>query len=102
MSNQKSKIENRKFVMGEHAPGGTRQRVSACRKRLRRTRATQRALKLALDEAVLEASELLKLASGQEDFGDSENVFEEAGASNLSRTRRFTPEVDRRTRLRAR
>lgn len=88
--------------MGSHAPCGTKQRVSACRKRLRRTRATQRALKLALDEAVLEANELLKLAAGDEEFSDSGNVFEEAGASNVRRNRRFTPEVDRRTRLRAR
>jgi hypothetical protein len=102
LSNQKSQIKNRKFVMGSHASCGTKQRVSACRKRLRRTRATQRALKLALDEAVLEANELLKLAAGDEEFNDSENVFEEAGASNVNRTRRFTPEVDRRTRLRAR
>jgi hypothetical protein len=102
LSNQKSEIKNRKFVVGEHAPGGTKQRVSACRKRLRQTRAAQRALRLALDEAVVEASELLELASGDEELSDSENVFEEAGASNLSRTRRFTPEVDRRTRLRAR
>ena len=87
---------------GECAPGGTRQRVSACRKRLRRARATQRALKLAQDEAVLEADELLKAVSGDADLSDTENVFLEAGASSLRTTRRFTPEVDRRARLRAR
>ena len=87
---------------GECAPGGTRQRVSACRKRLRHTRATQRALKLAQDEAVLEANELLRSVSGDADFSDAENILEEAGASSLRATRQFTSEVDRRARLRAR
>jgi hypothetical protein len=59
-------------------------------------------LRLEQDEAVLEAAELLELVSGVGDFGDSENVFEEAGASKLAETRRFSPEVDRRVRLRAR
>jgi hypothetical protein len=85
-----------------YAPGETKQRVSACRKRLRRTRATQRALRLAQDEAVIEANELLKLVPKDGEFSGSENVFEEAGASNTRTTRRFTPEVDRRARLRAR
>ena len=62
----------------------------------------QRTLKIAQDEAVLEAAELLKLVSGSEESSDSENVFEEAGATPLGATRRFTPEVDRRARLRAR
>lgn len=102
MFNQKSKIKNRKFVTGDCAPGGTRQRVSACRKRLRRARATQRALKLAQDEAVLEADELLRSIPGNADLSDSENAFEEAGTAGLRTTRRFTPPVDRRARLRAR
>lgn len=87
---------------GDCAPHGTRQRVSACRKRLRRTRAIQRSLKLAQDEAVLEANELLRTVSGDADFSDSENDFEEAGTSSLKTTRRFAPPVDRRARLRAR
>jgi len=87
---------------GDCASGGTRQRISACRKRLRRTRATQKALRLAQDEAVLEANELLGAVAGDADFSDSENVSEEAGTSSLKTIRRFTPEVDRRARLRAR
>jgi hypothetical protein len=102
LSNRKSQIKNQKFIMGEHAPGGTKQRVSACRKRLRQSRATQRGLKLAQDKAALSASELSPAASDSGDFGDSENVFEEAGAHGLGATRRFTPEVDHRARLRAR
>lgn len=62
----------------------------------------QRAHKLAQDEAVREASELLKLFPENGDLSHSENVFEEAGASRTGATRRFTPEVDRRGRLRAR
>lgn len=62
----------------------------------------QRALKLEQDEAVLEASELLELVSGVRDFSEPENGFEEAGASKLAQTRRFSSEVDRRVRLRAR
>jgi hypothetical protein len=69
---------------------------------LRQSRATQKALKLAQDEAVLEAKELLRAVPDSADFSDSENVFEEAGASSLKTTRRFTPPVDRRARLRAR
>ena len=88
--------------MGEHAPGGTKQRVSACRKRLRQSRAAQRGLKLAQGEAALRASEVRKSVSDSGDFSNSENVFEEAGAHGLGATRRFTPEVDRRARLRAR
>ena len=89
--------------MGQHAPSGTKQRVSACRKRLRQSRATQRGLKSAQDEAALRASELsLQEVSGSGDFSDSEDVFEEAGAHGLGAARRFTPEVDRRARLRAR
>ena len=88
--------------MGEHAPSGTRERVSACRKRLRQSRAMQRGLKSAQDEAALRASELSPAASDSGDSSDSENVFEEARASRLGATRRFTPEVDRRARLRAR
>jgi hypothetical protein len=86
----------------EQARNGTRQRVVACRKRLRRERATQRALRVERDEAVLAADELLALVSGDARFADSEEIFEEAGAAHTRETRRFTPEVDRRTRLRAR
>jgi hypothetical protein len=87
---------------GDCAPGGTRQRVSACRKRLRRARATQKERRLAQDEAVLEANELLRTVTVNADLSDSENVFEEAGTAGLRTARRFTPEVDRRARLRAR
>jgi hypothetical protein len=87
---------------GDYAAGGTRQRVSACRRRLRQARVNRRALKLARDEAVLEAKELLRSVNSSADLSDPENVFEEAGASSLRTTRQFTSEVDRRARLRAR
>ena len=81
---------------------GTKQRVVACRKRLRRRRALQKASRLAHDEAVVAANELLALVPNEADFTDSEDDFDEAGASTAGATRRFTPEVDRRARLRAR
>ena len=83
----------------EQSPNGTRRRISACRKRLRRTR-----VKLVeQDEAVLAAQELLALVPIDADFGDPGNDFEEAGAPKLATTaRQFAPEVDRRPRLRAR
>ncbi len=78
-----------------HGAGGTRQRISACRKRLRRARAMRRAQDLERDEAVVAAHELLALGP--------ESDFEGAGAPKLaSATSPFAPEVDRRPRLRAR
>ena len=62
----------------------------------------QRALRLEQDEAVIAADELLSLASTAPAFVDSQNVFEEAGVSVSSASRRFAPEVDRPRRLRAR
>jgi hypothetical protein len=63
----------------------------------------QKGLKLAQDEAAHGASELSpQEISDNGDFSNSENVFEEARASALDATRRFTPEVDRHARLRAR
>jgi hypothetical protein len=59
-------------------------------------------LRLEQDEAVVEATELLESVSGVGVCGDSENEFEEAGASKLAETRGFSPEVDRPARLRAR
>jgi hypothetical protein len=96
------KTQNHSFIMVEHAQNGTRQRISDCRKRLRRTRAGQRALRVAQDEAVLEANKLLALVSADTDFADSAEVFEEAGTSVSRASRRFAPEVDRPRRLRAR
>ena len=87
---------------GGHAPSATKQRISACRKRLRQTRATQRALRIEQDEAVVAANSLLALVSGSADSGGSEEIFEEAGATRLGRSRQLAPEVDRRARLRAR
>ena len=81
---------------------GTKQRVAACRKRLRRRRALQRAFKLAQDEAVMAANEILALIPGDVDFAEGEDDFDEAGAPGALTPRRFTPEVDRRARLRAR
>ena len=97
-----SKIKNRKFFMGEQAHQGTKQRVVDCRKRLRRRRALQRAFKLEQDEAVVAANELLALVPTEADFAECEDDFDGAGASTKVATRRFTPEVDRRARLRAR
>jgi len=88
--------------MAEHAHNETRGRISACRKRLRRTRAKQRALRISQDEAVMAANELLGLVSGDACVADCEDDFDGAGASTLGAARRFTPEVDRRARLRAR
>ena len=62
----------------------------------------QRTLKVTQDEAALETSNALKLVSGERDFNDSERVFEEARQSRHGATHRFTSEVDRRMRLRAR
>jgi hypothetical protein len=62
----------------------------------------QRALRIEQDEAVIAAKSLLALVSQSENQSDSEEVFEEAGATPLGVPRRFTPEVDRRARLRAR
>jgi hypothetical protein len=59
-------------------------------------------LRVEQDEAVLAADELLALVSAETDFADSEEVFEEAGASLSPASRRFAPEVDRPRRLRAR
>lgn len=88
--------------MAEHAHGETRHRVNACRKRLRETRATQRALRLTRDQALLAADDLPSLVASDADSTDSEEVFEEAGASHSHPSSQFTPEVDRRLRLRAR
>ena len=86
-----------------HAATGTRQRVSACRKRLRRTRAMRRAQSIERDEAVLAARELLALARMEADFAEPADDFEEAGAPKLAASaRQFAPAVDRRPRLRAR
>jgi len=62
----------------------------------------QKALRLAQGETNPTSDETLHLVSVNKDFGNSENVFEEAGASKTGATRQFTPEVDRRARLRAR
>jgi len=103
LSDQKSQIKNQKWATGGQAPHGTRQRISACRKRLRRTRAMRRAQDVERDEAVLAAHELLALVPIGADFGDPENDFEEAGAPKSANTaRQFAPAVDRRPRVRAR
>ena len=61
-----------------------------------------RALRVEQDEAVIAADNLLALASAATDFADSEEVFEEAGATLSRASRRFAAEVDRAARLRAR
>jgi hypothetical protein len=102
--NSKLKTQNSQllFIMAEHAHKETRQRISDCRKRLRRTRAGHRALRVAQDEAVPATDGLLALVSADTDFADSEEIFEEAGTSLSHSSRRFAPEVDRPQRLRAR
>ena len=87
---------------GSKEQQGTKQRVIACRQRLRRRRALERACKLSQDEAVVAPNELLALVQGNTDFADSEEIFDEEGASTLVATPGLTPEVDRRARLRAR
>jgi hypothetical protein len=63
----------------------------------------RRALNVERDEAVVAARELLALVREEGDFGDAENDYEEAAAPKLAAAaREFTPEVDRRPRLRAR
>ena len=84
-------------------PNGTRQRISACRKRLRQTRAMLRAQHLERDEAVVAAHELLALGPVGAGLTEPESDFEGACAPKLaSAARQFAPEVDRRPRLRAR
>ena len=87
----------------EGAHGGTRQRVIECRRRLRRTRAaTQRALRLAQDEAVIAANVVLSDIMSETEFVEAEDIFEEAGANFSRKSRHFASAVDRRTGLRAR
>ncbi|HKQ99207.1 MAG TPA: hypothetical protein VJT09_00960 [Pyrinomonadaceae bacterium] len=92
----------RHATSGGQQSSATKERISACRKRLRQTRATQRALRIEQDEAVVAANTLLALVSRSVDPGGSEEIFEEAGATRLGTTPRLAPEVDRRLRLRAR
>jgi hypothetical protein len=86
----------------EGAHGGTRQRVIECRRRLRRTRATQRASRLAQDEAVIAANEILSGIMSETEFVETDEIFEEAGAEFPGKARHFASAVDRRTGLRAR
>jgi hypothetical protein len=61
LSNQKSKIANRKLVMSqgrEQTEHGVRSRVIACRQRLRRTRVAQRALARLSSSGLLMVDEL--------------------------------------------
>ena len=66
---------------GGYAHDGTRYRVIECRRRLRRVRVVQRTVRLAQDEAVIAATEILALAATGMDFADSEEIFEEARAT---------------------
>ncbi|HEX8888520.1 MAG TPA: hypothetical protein VF779_05055 [Pyrinomonadaceae bacterium] len=86
----------------EGAHGGTRQRVIECRRRLRRTRVTERALRPPQDEAVIAASEILSGVMNETDFVEAEEIFEKAGADFSRKSRHFASAVDRRTGLRAR
>jgi hypothetical protein len=62
----------------------------------------QRAQRLAQDAAVSAADELLAIVVSETDFVESEEIFEEAGATFSRKSRHFAPAVDRRTGLRAR
>jgi hypothetical protein len=87
----------------ESAHGGTRRRIIECRRRLRQTRrATLIAQRLAQDETVSAASELLPVVIRETDFAASEEIFEEAGAVFAGKSRQFASAVDRRAGLRAR
>ena len=68
---------------------------------MRQTRSKQRVLRLAQDEAAIAADELLAVVR-ETDFVESEEIFEEAGATFSRKSRHFAPAVDRRTGLRAR
>jgi hypothetical protein len=57
---------------------------------LRRTRATQRTLRIEQDEAVLAAKSLLASVAADAGLSDSEDDFEEAGASPSGAIRQFT------------
>jgi len=62
----------------------------------------QRTQRLAQDKAVTAADELLAVVVSETDFVESEEIFEEAGATFSRKPRHFAPAVDRRTGLRAR
>jgi hypothetical protein len=65
-------------------------------------RATQRASRLAQDEAVTAANEILSGIMSETGFVEAEEIFEEAGADFSRKSRHFASAVDRRTGLRAR
>ncbi len=75
----KTMIQQMRVV--EHAHDGTRHRIIECRRRLRKVRVVQRALRLAHDGAVIAATEVLALGTTATDFADAEEMFEEASAS---------------------
>lgn len=91
-----------KRLDGSREQQGIKQRVIACRQRLRRRRAQERAYRLSQDEAVLAANELLALVERGSMGADAEEIFDEERASTWVATPGLTPEVDRRARLRAR
>lgn len=83
----------RQSQSAEHSYNGTKQRVTACRKRMRRTRAVQRDLRFPQDEDLLSADELVLLVENDTDDGDSLKALGDAGASALRKRKGFAPEV---------
>ncbi|HEX8709801.1 MAG TPA: hypothetical protein VF723_16285 [Pyrinomonadaceae bacterium] len=86
----------------ERAQAETKQRVIACRQRLRRNRAIKRAAEAAGDGARPLPEEISAAASGQPGPPASPILFDNGEVSVPPPGRAFTPEVDRRARLRAR
>jgi hypothetical protein len=87
--------------MDERSHHGTKQRVIACRKRLRRTRAKQKATDRVEGVRPPAASERAELSSDARTV-ESEEILSRAGARTLQKKRVLMPEVDRRPTLRAR
>jgi hypothetical protein len=85
----------------ERIQTGTKQRVIACRRRLRRSRAMQKVMGGSLSLARFETSDLLVSVSGSYPE-DAENILTEPGAGAQQTACRFAQEVDRRAALRAR
>ncbi|HEX8650695.1 MAG TPA: hypothetical protein VF708_07625 [Pyrinomonadaceae bacterium] len=88
--------------MDEHNHHGTRQRVIACRKRMRRTRAMQRETGQAEVERPSAASDRAGLDENDADAVETMENLSPAGAVVPLQRRTLMSEVDRRPTLRAR
>ena len=91
-----------RHIAGEHSGEGTRQRIIACRRRLREARAAQRSAQQVSAVAALAASEVMGNSVDDPeltDFADGLGVTE---TSARQPARSFVPSVDRRAPVRAR